>query len=61
MYNICKECQGNFYGQAFSYGNCIVCDADITCSHMPCYKLCLACSILLNKCLQCGCELEEVK
>jgi hypothetical protein len=55
----CKECSGMGVFHAFSKGKCEECGAEIICPHMPCYKLCEECAKKLNKCVQCGNELED--
>jgi hypothetical protein len=57
---ICEECQkGKIVLHAFSYGNCEICNTEITTPHIPCDKVCEKCSEEKKLCQECGKEIKE--
>ncbi len=57
---ICKECEkGKIVMHAFSTGNCIKCNCEITTGHIPCDEVCLECSDEYSLCKECGKEIKN--
>lgn len=51
---ICDKHKGTCVLQAFSWGKCEICGAEVVTPHIPCYKICPKCSKEENKCEWCG-------
>lgn len=56
LFKYCKKCEKQVVMHAFSFGNCEVCGIEVSCGHIPCYKLCDTCAGD-DKCVQCGGDL----
>lgn len=58
----CDKClKGRIVLHAFSQGNCIKCDCDITTAHIPCDRVCKDCSNEHMLCEECGIEIEKIE
>lgn len=58
MKNYCKYCKNRVVMHAFSFGNCEICDEEISTTHIPCNKLCSQCSQENGLCESCGNKIE---
>ena len=57
----CDNClKGRMVLHAFSQGNCIKCDCDITTEHIPCDLVCKDCSNENMLCEECGIAIEKI-
>lgn len=54
MKNTCDKCKGMCVMHAFSFGECEICEMEISTSHLPCDKICLQCAENNNLCKVCG-------
>lgn len=61
MNRYCEDCKNKVVMHAFSFGNCELCDAEISTSHIPCNLICEKCAEENNLCGSCGNKIETFK
>lgn len=55
----CKKCEHMIVLHAFSFGNCELCEKEISTSHIPCDKICPKCAEENDLCESCGNKIIE--